>query len=305
MQVEKFKGLIAAPHTPMNADGSINLTAIEKQAELLAKNGLAGVYVCGTTGEGTSLSLDERKQVVHRWLQVADSRLKVMVNVGHTCLESCRMLAQDAAQAGAFAISAMPSYYYKPACAADLVDFYAGIVSAAPEMPFYAYHTLMIPVPFSVCDFLRAASGRIPTLAGVKFNSTDMTDFIESTNFDPERYDVLFGVDEYLLASLAYGARAAIGSTYNYSAPLYKRLIDAFDAGNMETARAIQLKSVKMVNILCKYGSLAAGKAVMKLVGVDCGPVRPPVTRLTDQDFASLCEQLYAIGFEEFYSLKV
>ena len=303
MQVEKFKGLIAAPHTPMNPDGSINLAAIESQAALLTKNELAGVYVCGTTGEGTSLTLDERKQVAHRWLQVAPSQLKVMVNVGHTSLQSCPMLAEDAA--GAFAISAMPPYYYKPAAAADLVDFYAGITSAAPETPFYAYHTQMIPVPFSVCDFLTAATGRIPTLVGVKFNSTDMADFTESTNFDSQKYDILFGVDECLLASLACGARAAIGSTYNYSAPLYKRLIDAFNAGNLETAQALQLKSIQMVRVLCRYATLAAGKAAMKLVGVDCGPTRPPVRKLTETDFKNLSEQLYAIGFEEFCSLKL
>ena len=304
MQVEKFKGLIAAPHTPMNEDGSINPADIESQAALLVKNDLAGVYVCGTTGEGTALTLDERKLVVQRWVQVAPSQLKIMVNVGHTCLESCRELAEDAARAGAFAISAMPPYYYKPADAGDLVDFYAAIVSAVPDMPFYAYQTIMSPVKFSVCDLLAAASQRIPTLAGVKFNSTDMMDFLESKNFDPQRYDILFGVDEYLLASLAYGAQAAIGSTYNYSAPLYKRLIDAWDSGDLETAGALQLKSIQMVKVLCRYGGLASGKAAMKLVGVDCGPVRPPVKRLTNQDFENLSEQLYALGFESFCSLK-
>ena len=305
MKVEKFKGLIAAPHTPMNADGSVNLAVIENQSALLVKNGLSGVYICGTTGEGTSLSLEERKQVAHRWLQVAPSQLKVVVNVGHTCLDSCRLLAADAADAGAFAISAMPPYYYKPADADDLVDFYAGITSAAPETPFYTYHTQTIPVPFSVYDFLTTASGRIPTLVGVKFNSTDMADFIESINFDSQRYDILFGVDECLLASLACGARAAIGSTYNYSAPLYTRLIEAWNAGNLEAAQALQLKSIQMVRVLCRYGTLAAGKAVMKLVGVDCGPVRAPLKQLTNQDFRNLSEQFYAIGFEEFCSLRV
>jgi N-acetylneuraminate lyase len=304
MQVEKFKGLIAAPHTPMNPDGGINLAAIEKQAALLDKNELAGVYVCGTTGEGTSLTLDERKQVAQRWLQVAPDRLKVLVNVGHTSLQDCKLLAEHAASAGAFAISAMPPYYYKPADVADLVDFYAAITSAAPQTPFYAYHTLMIPVPFTVSDFLATASDRIPTLVGVKFNSTDMTDFIQSVNFDPDRYDILFGVDECLLASLACGAKAAIGSTYNYAAPLYKRILEAFNAGDLKTAGAMQSKSIQMVKVLCNYGSLAAGKAAMKLVGVDCGPVRPPVKKLTDADFETLSKQLRDIGFEDFCSIK-
>jgi N-acetylneuraminate lyase len=304
MQVEKFKGLIAAPHTPFNPDGGINLDAIEKQAALLDKNDLAGVYVCGTTGEGTSLTLDERKQVTARWLQLAPNRLKVMVNVGHTSLQDCKLLAEHAASVGAFAISAMPPYYYQPAAAADLVDFYAAITSAAPQTPFYAYHTLMVPVPFTVSDFLAAASDKIPTLVGVKFNSTDMTDFIQSVNFNPDRYDILFGVDECLLASLACGAKAAIGSTYNYAAPLYKRLIEAFNAGDLKTAGDLQSKSIQMVKILSHYGILAAGKAAMKLVGVDCGPVGPPVKKLTDADFQNLSEQLSDIGFEDFCSLK-
>ena len=131
-----------------------------------------------------------------------------------------------------------------------------------------------------------------------------MTDFIQCVNFEAHRYDILFGVDECLLASLACGAKAAIGSTYNYAALLYKRLIEAFNAGDLKTAGDLQSKSIQMVKVLCNYGSLAAGKAAMNLIGIDCGPVRPPVKKLTDADFQNLSEQLRDIGFEDFCSLK-
>ncbi len=76
-------GLVPAPHTPMHADGSVNLDTIDKQAELLIANGVSGVFVCGTTGEGMSLTVQERLDIAERWQALAGDTLQVIVHVGH------------------------------------------------------------------------------------------------------------------------------------------------------------------------------------------------------------------------------
>lgn len=295
-----LKGLIPASHTPMLPDGEVNLRIIERQAEHYIQNNIRAVYICGTTGEGMSLTIEERMSIAQRWQDAAGESLKVLVNVGHTCLKDCCALAGHAAKAGVFGISAMPPCYYKPATLAELVDFYAEITKAAPSLPFFAYHTpVLTGVHFKMIQLLEAACKRLPTLAGIKFNHVDLMDYAECKAFEDGRYDILFGVDEMLLASLPYGTTGAIGSTYNYAAPLYEALIKAYHAGEFVHAQHLQNLSITIIRKLLRYNVLAAGKSIMKLIGIDCGPVRLPIRNLTPVEQDQLNSDLGSIGFFE------
>ena len=95
---------------------------------------------------------------------------------------------------------------------------------------------------------------------------------------------MLYGLDEQLLSALVLGCTAMIGGSYTFAATLYKRLIDAFRAGDLETARREQSKSREMIAALIQVGVLRGLKASMRLVGVDCGPPRLPVTDLSPQE---------------------
>ena len=100
-------GLIAAPYTPLHADGSLNLPVIEKLAASLLANGVTGAFVCGTTGEGVSLTVAERMQVAERWQQIAGAQLRIIVHVGHTSLVDARSLAAHAEKIGAQGVSCL------------------------------------------------------------------------------------------------------------------------------------------------------------------------------------------------------
>jgi N-acetylneuraminate lyase len=298
IMITHLKGLIAAPHTPMFADGEVNLSMIERQAEHFIKNDVRAVYVCGTTGEGMSLTIEERISIAQHWQDVAKSDIKVLVNVGHTCLKDCRTLAVHAAKAGVYGISAMPPFYYKPATVNDLMEFYAEIAKAASSLPFYAYHTPgLTGVNFKMSHFLEVASKCIPSLVGIKFNHIDLMDYAQCRAFENGRYDILYGVDEMLLASLPYGTIGAIGSTYNYAAPLYYDLIKAYNTGEFARAQQFQNRSIEIIQKLLKYNVLAAGKSIMKMIGIDCGPVRLPVRNMTNQELDQLGCDLRSIGF--------
>ena len=294
----KLHGLIAAPYTAFNPDGSLNFANIDKQAAALVASGVMGAFVCGTTGEGVSLTLAERMEVAERWQQVAGEKLRVIVHAGHACLADCRVLAAHAQKIGAAGLSCCAPFYFKPANNADLVAFSAHIAAAAPALPYYHYHIpCMTGVSLPAAGFLRAAEGRIPNLAGVKFTHENLMDFAECVRLDEGRYDVLFGRDEILVAGLSMGASGAVGSTYNFAAPIYHRLIAAFDRGDLATAQAEQARANAMIDILIRYGGLPAGKAIMRLIGLDCGPVRLPLNDLSPQQHETLRQDLEAIGF--------
>lgn len=299
----RLTGLIAAPFTAMDEDGSVNLDTIEKQAKLLIDNGVKGAFICGTTGEGMSLTIEERMEIAKQWQEVAREDLIIIVHAGHTCMSDSQKLAAHAQKIGADAIAVMAPCFYKPANVEDLVSFCAEIAAEAQELPFYYYHIPgMTGVDFLMKDFLEAAADEIPTLAGVKFSYNDLMDFSLCANLDNGRFNMLFGSDEILIAALSLGADGAVGSTYNYAAPLYGRLIAAYKAGDISAARKEQIRSQEMVSFLLKYGGIPTGKAIMKIIGLDCGSVRSPLKDLSKEQYDELVNGLKQIGFFDYCS---
>jgi N-acetylneuraminate lyase len=304
MNTPKLSGLTAAPYVALNADHSLNLNAIEAQARSLVASGVSGAFVCGTTGEGVSLTTVERMAVAAQWCKVAGPNLRVIVHVGHTALGECQALAAHAQKIGAAGISNLAPFFFKPAQLNDLVDFCAEVAAAAPALPYYYYQIpSMTGVNFPAADFLRAARPRIPNLAGVKFTFENLMDLAECVRLDAGHFDVVFGRDEMLVSGLAAGAKGAIGSTYNFAAPVYLRIFKAFANGDLLTAQAEQARANAMISILLHFGGLASGKAVMRLIGLDCGPVRLPGRGLSEAQEGELRSELERVGFFEFCSV--
>jgi N-acetylneuraminate lyase len=291
-------GLIAAPFTAFQNDGSVNLTAIEKQAQSLVANRVSGAFVCGTTGEGLSLSVAERVQVAERWRVVAGRNLQLIVHIGANSVEDCRVLAQHAQKIAADAISAFAPSFFKPGAIDDLVNFVAAVAGAAPATPFYYYHIpSMSGVNLDMANFLAAASNRIPNLVGIKFTHENLMEFLACARLENGRFDMVYGRDEALLAGLATGARAAIGSTYNLAAPIYNRLIAAFKKGDLATAQDEQYRGVQLIRLLVSYGFLPAAKATTSMLGVDLGPMRTPLRTLNADQVKKLRADLERLGF--------
>lgn len=307
MLQEKLQGLISAPFTPFHVDGSLNLAIIPSYYESLKKNNVRGAFICGSTGEGVSLTFQEKVQVLEAWtaLTKSDPDFCLMMFLGGTNVKECKELAVLAEQAGADAISFTSPYYFKPANVQQLAQCCVEIAAAAPNTAFYYYH---IPVltggNFPMLSLLQAVDGRIPNFKGIKYTHEDFMDFLSCLNFQGSKYDMLWGRDENMLSALALGTKGAVGSTYNYAAPLYNDLIAAFERGDLAEAAALQQKSIDMIMLLGKYGGIATGKAYMKLVDLDCGEFRLPIANMPETQFAAFQADVQALGFEQFKSQK-
>jgi len=294
-------GLVAAPYTAFHPTGELNLESIALQAAVLNHNGVTGAFVCGTTGEGYSLTIEERLQVVATWRKAAPPSLKLVVHVGHLSLTDSCTLARHAQEIGADAIATIAPSFFKPAGVPELVSWCQRIAAAAPQLPFYYYHMpAMTGVNISVADFLQQAMTQIPTLVGIKFTHEDLFDYCRAGQVADGRYAMLFGRDEILLAGLSLGAAGAVGSTYNYAAPLFLRVMAAFAAGDLESARRDQTRAQEFITVVHRHGGLAAGKSVMKLIGVDCGAVRAPLRHPSAEQERSLRNELEKIGFFDY-----
>ena len=296
------QGLIAAPLTGYRADGSINIDTIAPYAEMLQANGVAGVFVNGTTGEGFSLTLDERRALAERWVQVAPNGFRVIIHVGHTCQAESRALAAHAAGIGAAAVGEIGPIFFRPATIEALVDYCAETAAAAPDLPYYYYHMpSMNGVLFPMMEFLRLADQAIPNLAGIKYTHSDIVDYEQCLRFGDGKFDIFFGRDEFLIDGLTVGARGAVGSTYNIMARLYNDLITAFQAGDRAEAERLQAISAEACLVLAGSGGFGSAlKAILKTMNLDLGGMRRPQANLEPEKIAEIQGALEKLGALEY-----
>lgn len=295
----RLTGLVTATHTPLHGDGSLHLAVIERQAEYLLAWGIQTVFINGSTGESPSLTTEERRLLAERWCAVTKGTpMKIVVHVGTNCLADARDLAAHAESLGVAAIAAVAPSYFKPRDIETLVATMAHIAAGAPNTPFYHYDIpALTSMNQSMPDFLALAPARIPTLAGMKFTNPDLMALQFLLHADSGKWDILYGCDEQFLGALALGAQGAVGSGFNFAAPIYHRLLRAFQAGDLATAREEQFRGVRLIKLFASYGYMGATKAAMEMLGVEVGPPRLPNATLTPAQTTKLRGELEAMGF--------
>jgi len=307
MKIRHLQGLIAAPFTPMKKDGSVNLDSIPEYYHFLKHNKVTGAFICGSTGEGVSMTSEEKKSVIKAWGDATkgDKDFQVMTLVGGTSIADGKDIARYAQQCGLYGVSFTAPFYFKPTNVEMLAACCKEIADAVPDMPFYYYHIPVLNgVGFPMIDLLKNVDGKISNFAGIKYTHEDFMDFLSCLHFQNGKYDMLWGRDENMLSALAVGSKGAVGSTFNYAAPLYYDLIDAFHQNDLEKAQSLQQQSIDMITLLGKYGGIATGKAYMKVVGIDCGEFRLPVKNMNAGQFEMFKKDVAQLNFSSFCSTK-
>jgi N-acetylneuraminate lyase len=286
--------LTAAPFTPFHEDGEINVDLVLSMAGHLKRHGVHAAFVNGTTGEYSSLTMDERCLLTEAWMDAGrEHELDIMVHVGANSLSDCVKLTSHAASCGADAISAVAPSYLKPERLPVLVDWMSAIAAEAPDCPFYYYHIPgLTGVNFSMSEFLREGINQIPNLKGIKFSAIQPAEILECLQRFGDSHEIYYGNDESVLSGLALGVHGAIGSTYNFMAPVCWEMIKAFKNGDLASAQKWQYRSLSVVNRLFQSGYLASAKALMKQFGLDCGDVRLPLESVSNSSMEQVLEEL-------------
>lgn len=300
--MEKIIGLINAPFTPFDANGEINLKPIPEYAALLQRNGLKGVFINGSSGEGYMLTNEERMQLAEAWMAAAPKDFKVIVHVGSCCVRSSKKLAEHAQKIGAWGIGAMAPPFPKINRIEELVKYCEEIAAGAPDLPFYYYHIPAFNGAFlSMVKFLEAVDGRIPNFAGIKYTFESIYEYNQCRLYAGGKFDMLHGQDETILPSLAMGgAQGGIGGTTNYNGKVLTSIIEAWNNGDLENARELQNFAQEVINVICHFrGNIVGGKRIMKLIGLDLGGNRTPFQNMTDEEEATMRAELEAINFFE------
>ena len=300
--MEKIIGLIDAPFTPFDENGEINLAPIPRYADMLQRNGLKGVFINGSSGEGYMLTEEERMKLAEAWVAAAPKDFKVIVHVGSTCIKSSRRLAAHAQEIGAWGTGAMATPFPRIGRIEELVAYREEIAGGAPNLPFYFYHIPAFNNAYlSMLDLLKAVDGRIPNFAGIKYTFESLYEYNRCLRYKDGKYDMLHGQDETILPCLAMGgAKGGIGGTTNYNGKVLTGIIDAWNAGDLDKARELQNFAQDVIDVICHFrGNIVGGKRIMKLIGLDLGKNRVPFQNMTDEEEAQMKKELEAISFFE------
>lgn len=293
--MDKFKGLFSALLTPFNEDGSINFDSLEKLVEFNLQNGIDGFYVGGSTGEGLLLSPEERMQVFECVKKANKGRATLIAHVGTICTLDAIKMAKKAEELEYDAISAVAPYYYGFTLDAVL-GYYNDIVNST-SLPMIIYN-FPNSGGFSLTKDIANKLFENEKFIGIKHTSGDMFTLNQFKTLDREIV-VYNGFDETLLAGLSMGADGAIGSTYNFMGKKFKKIMNCFNSGEIETAKALQNEANEIICEMIKYGVFQSEKAILTEMGIDMGQCRPPFMPISDECRASMKKIAHKIMSED------
>lgn len=221
-----------------------------------------------------------------------------MIQVGSGSLADSVELAKHAQEIGAHAIACVGPTYFKPASLDDYVSYMQAVAAAAPHLPFYLYDIDFITgIHFRSVDFFEKALPRIPNLRGVKHTSPSFVNMHLLFAKFGGRVDVVMGSSETYLEGLAIGLEGNIILSFDGLA--LGRIKDAFDRGDLTAARQDQVHVIELYNIKNKYftSTPAFAKAILRLLDIDMGQPRLPLSPFTDDTLEALRNDLAKIGF--------
>lgn len=275
-----MKGIFTALLTPFKDDYSINEASLKKLVEFNLEKGINGFYVGGSTGEGLIMTSDERKEVFRIVKEAAGDKVPLIAHCGSISTDEAISMAKTAEALGYDAVSAVAPLYYGFSFPA-IRKYYDDIVSSV-NIPMVVYNFPNGSGVTFTADYA-AEMFKDERYMGIKHTSVDLYTLHQFKQKIERPVTVFNGFDEMCLGGLAMGADGAIGSTYNFMGDKFIKIFNAFNAGDMETAQAIQTEANEIIAEMIKYTVLPCEKAIMTHLGIDCGPCRRPFLPLTKE----------------------
>lgn len=288
-----LNGVFTALFTPFTSENRINEEMIELMVEYGVRNGIAGFYLTGGTGEGLLLSKDERKQVYRAAAKAARGRVKLIAHVGCVNTDDAVELARTAADVGCDWVSSIPPVYYGQSFG-DAVSHYR-LISESTDLPFliYAVGGTAINPDRDVRFF------DLRNVCGMKYTGTDFYSVQRLRRRIGKEVSFVSGSDQHFIAALTYPDvfSGSIGTLQNVIPDLFVKIYKAMAANDWKSAAALQADVNRAVELVCHtFPKQSFRKAAMRYIGLDCGPFRHPYEPLSESEYADFCAKADALG---------
>lgn len=294
----KLKGIITAPVTPFNPDGSelANESVFTSYFDFLLSRGMNGLLIGGTTGEAPLLTLAERKTLAERAIGIISHTIPVIINTGCISTAETVELSRHAASVGAEAIAVITPFFfqYNPV---SMERHFRSVAESVPSLPVYLYYLPEFTHNDISAELLRKLLTSCPNIVGIKHSDADMVHLQEYRRVAGWDFTLVSGDDSVEYASLSLGADGCVSGKSSAFPELPVALFRAFSSGNLAEARRIQLLIDDLAGVIDGPPGMGIAyfKACLKYRGIDVGAVRQPLIPLSKVEYATLVNDLDAL----------
>ncbi|MGL4740263.1 MAG: dihydrodipicolinate synthase family protein [Sarcina sp.] len=291
--IKDFKGVIPALLTVFDKDEEIDEVGMRELVNYLLEKGVNGLYLTGSTGEGFTMSNEERKKVVEIVIDEVKGKVPVVVHVGAIGTKLSIDLAKHAKLAGADGISSVPPFYWK-FNEDQIVKYYKDIAQSC-DLPMIVYNVPLVGL-LGMNTIKKLAE--IETVKGIKYTALSHYEITQIKDEIGSEFLVYSGCDEMSMSGLLAGADGIVGSFFNLMPELFLKLFSAVENKNLDEAQTLQREAVEIIMYTLKLPSFYAGmKVILRHIGVNAGYCRNPFQNLTPEEELELIK-----GYKELKS---
>ena len=295
MKQPVFTGAAVAIITPMHADGTVNFEELGRIIDDQIAHGTDAIVICGTTGESAALSHEEHVECLRFAVKHTAKRVPVIAGTGSNDTAFAIEISKEAEEAGADALLLVTPYYNKTS-QAGLIAHYTAIANAV-TLPCIIYN-----VPSRTGVNLQPATlaelAKLPNVNAVKEASGNISQVADVAALCGEELNIYSGNDDQIVPILSLGGKGVISVLSNVAPQQAHDICAAWFSGDTAKSLELQLKALPLIEqLFCEVNPIPVKKA-MQLMGVDCGPLRMPLTEISPEHEKNLAQAMKDFGIQ-------
>jgi 4-hydroxy-tetrahydrodipicolinate synthase len=268
-----WSGVFPAATTQFNPALELDLRATQQVQAALLRDGVHGLVLMGTVGEGNSLSADEKRTVLRGAVEVSEGRVPVIAGVSEFTTAAAVSFVRDAERIGASGFMVLPAMVYVPTLAE--LEHHFRTVAAATGLPIMLYNNPpSYRVNIEIATLARLAD--VPNIVCIKESAPDPRRFTDLINACGERFALFAGLDDVVFEALALGARGWVSGLTNAFPAESLALYQAVCGGDLERARRIYRWFMPLLHLDAEHDLVQSIKLAEQLLGRGSERVRPP-----------------------------
>lgn len=291
-----FTGAGVAIVTPFNSDETINYNKLDELLDYHCTHGTDAIIICGTTGESATMTEEEHMQCVKFAIDRVKGRIPVIAGTGSNCTRTAIDMSKEAADYGADGLLLVTPYYNK-ATQAGLIGHYTAVAKEA-KAPIIMYsvasRTGCNIEPATVAELVK----NVDNIVAVKEASGNISQVAKIMALTDGNIDLYSGNDDQIVPMLSLGAKGVISVLSNVAPQETHDICEKFFNGDVKGSAALQLKALPLIEqLFCEVNPIPVKKA-MQLMGVECGPLRMPLTEISKEHEQALAKAMKNFGIQ-------
>ena len=291
-----FTGAGVAIVTPFNSDETINYNKLDELLDYHCTHGTDAIIICGTTGESATMTEEEHMQCVKFAIDRVKGRIPVIAGTGSNCTRTAIDMSKEAADYGADGLLLVTPYYNK-ATQAGLIGHYTAVAKEA-KAPIIMYsvasRTGCNIEPATVAELVKD----VDNIVAVKEASGNISQVAKIMALTDGNIDLYSGNDDQIVPMLSLGAKGVISVLSNVAPQETHDICEKFFNGDVKGSAVLQLKALPLIEqLFCEVNPIPVKKA-MQLMGVECGPLRMPLTEISKEHEQALAKAMKDFGIQ-------